>query len=247
MLWNPGELAAGWTMAKLRGKHSSQPFNPDVANAFFRAGMIEAWGRGIERIMDACRAAGTARPKLRHEPSGLWVEFSFPDAFAQSAGIAPAKTPMEMTMEAPMETRQKIIALITRHPQMTLAEIAAAIGKSKSTVARASARLIQQGRIRHAGPAKAGRWEILASGHARAAPMQTPLQTPIEMTTETPLETWQKVIVLITQHPQMTLTDIAAATGKSLNAVARASGKLVREGRIKHAGSKKAGQWVVLK
>ena len=30
-------------MAKLYEKHSSQAFNPSIANAFFRAGDIEAW------------------------------------------------------------------------------------------------------------------------------------------------------------------------------------------------------------
>lgn len=50
LIWNPGELPEGWSEAKLRGPHSSQPFNPDVANTFFRAGEIEAWGRGIERV-----------------------------------------------------------------------------------------------------------------------------------------------------------------------------------------------------
>lgn len=29
------------------------------ANAFFRAGEIETWGRGIQRIFDACENAGT--------------------------------------------------------------------------------------------------------------------------------------------------------------------------------------------
>ncbi|MFZ4526792.1 MAG: ATP-binding protein, partial [Chlorobium sp.] len=51
--------------------HSSQPFNPDVANAFFRAGMIEAWGRGIERIMQECVKAGVPEPELRYERTGL--------------------------------------------------------------------------------------------------------------------------------------------------------------------------------
>jgi len=50
MLWNPGALPHDWTVQKLKAKHPSQPFNPDIANAFFRAGEIEAWGRGIERI-----------------------------------------------------------------------------------------------------------------------------------------------------------------------------------------------------
>jgi len=56
----------------------SQPFNPDLANAFFRAGLIEAWGRGIERILEACASARVPRPDFRYESTGLWTEFSFP-------------------------------------------------------------------------------------------------------------------------------------------------------------------------
>ena len=37
--------------------------------------MIESWGRGIERIMDACKAAGVSVPELRYEHTGLWVIF----------------------------------------------------------------------------------------------------------------------------------------------------------------------------
>jgi ATP-dependent DNA helicase RecG len=51
MIWNPGQLPLNWTVERLLAKHASQPFNPDVANAFFRAGYIESWGRGIERIL----------------------------------------------------------------------------------------------------------------------------------------------------------------------------------------------------
>ena len=72
-----GELPPDWNIARLTGKHPSQPYNPDVANAFFRAGMIEAWGRGIERILLACRAAGTPRPKVRFDHGGLWVVFPY--------------------------------------------------------------------------------------------------------------------------------------------------------------------------
>jgi len=59
-------------------KHASQPFNPDLANAFFRAGLIEAWGRGIERILEACASARVPRPDFRYESTGLWTEFRFP-------------------------------------------------------------------------------------------------------------------------------------------------------------------------
>lgn len=77
VLWNPATLPEDWTQETLLGPHASQPPNPDIANTFFRAGEIEAWGRGIERIFDACREAGTPKPNIRFESGGLWMEFSF--------------------------------------------------------------------------------------------------------------------------------------------------------------------------
>ena len=50
--------------------------------AFFRAGMIEAWGRGIRRIATACENAGNPAPEGKIEPgSGLWLEFRYSVAF----------------------------------------------------------------------------------------------------------------------------------------------------------------------
>ena len=95
MIWNPGHLPPNWTIEKLLGKHASTPFNPDVANVFFRAGMIESWGRGIERIMQACHEAGAPVPEVLHETGGLWMVFHYlPEHRAQGAGA-----------EASVETR----------------------------------------------------------------------------------------------------------------------------------------------
>jgi len=76
-IWNPAVLPEGWGVGELLREHASLPYNPNVANAFFRAGEIEAWGRGIERIFEACRLEGAPAPKLRHEANGLWMEFPF--------------------------------------------------------------------------------------------------------------------------------------------------------------------------
>ena len=75
LFWNSGELHRGWTVETLMHKHASQPFNPDIANAFFRAGMIESWGRGIDRIMVLCEKNDIPAPKLSYDSSGLWIEF----------------------------------------------------------------------------------------------------------------------------------------------------------------------------
>ena len=51
------------------------PYNPDIANAFFRSGYVEAWGRGIEKINEHCTDAGLPLPLLSYNHSGYWVEF----------------------------------------------------------------------------------------------------------------------------------------------------------------------------
>ena len=75
MFWNFGQLPENWTIETLHQKHSSIPYNPDIANAFFRNGYVEAWGRGIEKINELCAGAGLPLPLITYNHSGYWVEF----------------------------------------------------------------------------------------------------------------------------------------------------------------------------
>ncbi|KAF1082750.1 MAG: hypothetical protein GQF41_0517 [Candidatus Rifleibacterium amylolyticum] len=77
MIWNSSQLLPDQNLAALLKKHSSQPFNPDIANAFFRAGMVELWGRGIDKMIESCRAEEMPEPQFSIEPSGFWVTFRF--------------------------------------------------------------------------------------------------------------------------------------------------------------------------
>ena len=158
MLWNPGQLPPDWTVERLTQKHASQPYNPDVANAFFRAGMIESWGRGIERVLDACREAGAPLPQWRHEETGLWMVFHYT---AVTRGTAPVETPVETRVETPAKTPVRILELLRAKPRTTLAEVAVEIGMSLSAVERASAKLVKDGRLVYVGPRKGGHWEVL--------------------------------------------------------------------------------------
>jgi len=75
MMWKYGELPENWTIDTLQKKHSSVPHNPDVSNAFFRIGYIEAWGRGIRKMNEQCASAGLPNPLYYYESSGFWVVF----------------------------------------------------------------------------------------------------------------------------------------------------------------------------
>lgn len=44
IIWNDGQLLENGTVKNPLEKHASRPFNPDIANALFRSGYIEAWG-----------------------------------------------------------------------------------------------------------------------------------------------------------------------------------------------------------
>ena len=75
MIWNYGELPPNWTIDTLQSKHSSVPHNPDISNAFFRVGYIEAWGRGIRKMNEQCAKAGLPLPLYYYATSGFWVVF----------------------------------------------------------------------------------------------------------------------------------------------------------------------------
>ena len=96
-IWNAGRLPRGWSLENLTGEHASRPYNPAIADAFSRAGLIEAWGRGIHRIRQACEEVGNPAPQWRIESGdGLWVEFPFSAAYlAADARLRRAVDPPE--------------------------------------------------------------------------------------------------------------------------------------------------------
>lgn len=62
-------------MENLLGKHNSRPYNPLIANTFFRAGYIEAWGRGIQKIRESCKENGNKMAEYQVNSSEIMVVF----------------------------------------------------------------------------------------------------------------------------------------------------------------------------
>lgn len=72
-LWNEGSLPDGYTVETLLSKHSSKPRNSNIANVFYKAGFIEAWGRGYTKIMEGFKSADLPLPTLQERDGGLVV------------------------------------------------------------------------------------------------------------------------------------------------------------------------------
>lgn len=75
MIWNDGQLPENWTVSNLLKRHSSKPYNPDIANTLFRSGYIESWGRGIEKMINFCQEAKIPAPIYLFETSDFLVVF----------------------------------------------------------------------------------------------------------------------------------------------------------------------------
>ena len=72
-VWNEGELPEGYTAETLMGNHSSKPRNRNIANAMFKAGFIDTWGRGYMKIREGFEAAGIPMPKVQNFCGGVQV------------------------------------------------------------------------------------------------------------------------------------------------------------------------------
>ena len=158
-------LPFGWDTEKLVKSHKSVPFNPSVAGAFFRAGYVESWGRGIRKIYDSCRDYGTPEPKFEVSGYGMTVTLR---------GLEPA-TSHESEMNGVgekvgekvgenlfvTETQKEILACIEKNPRASQTKIAEQIGIRALNVYRNMIALQENGIIRRVGPAKGGYWEII--------------------------------------------------------------------------------------
>ncbi|MDP2957634.1 MAG: ATP-binding protein [Longimicrobiales bacterium] len=160
----------GWSLDNLLGRHPSQPFNPDIANTFFWSGDIEAWGRGIQRVLSACREAGTPEPKIQVEPRHVWVEFPFSAAYlakiAGGTGEVPGGTTQITTQKTTQKTTpERILDILRADPtasRRTISEHLTDI--TEDGVKYHLDKLKDAGRIRRIGPDRGGYWEILEDG-----------------------------------------------------------------------------------
>jgi len=70
-----GLLPPGVTVADLKRDHSPRLRNPLIAGVFYRRGLIEQWGRGTQKIVDWCVAAGQPEPEFEEQAGAVVVRF----------------------------------------------------------------------------------------------------------------------------------------------------------------------------
>lgn len=139
----------GWTVETLMEHHRSLPYNPNIANGFFRAGYVETWGRGIEKICEACKNYGVALPEYTLHLEDIMVKF---------IPLIQSKVPNNTNGTLNGTLKGKILSVIRENPYVTQSEIAVMTGCSERKIKRFMKSLQEQGVIERAGGRKMGRW-----------------------------------------------------------------------------------------
>lgn len=112
-----------------------------------------------ERILEACENAGPPALIIDYKPNDLWLEFPFSPEYLKAIATT-AQGEAQPDEETLGKASGKIIALMASNNQITIPELAAAIGITDRSVERTIRKLQQGSRLRSIGPAKGGYWEV---------------------------------------------------------------------------------------
>ncbi|NLL84405.1 MAG: winged helix-turn-helix transcriptional regulator [Lentisphaerae bacterium] len=184
-LWNAGVLPVELTIDKLYVSHGSYPRNPLIASACYKAGYIDSWGRGIEKIREACRTAGLPPPHFAEEQGGFMVELHksytkdpaenrlgnevdnwlgneiVSDGYFVSQQPPPdfGKISERIRIDCGSDA-ERAFEIIRQNPDYTAAQIAVRLGKTSRTIENYIAKLKKAGYIIRRGPKLGGHWEV---------------------------------------------------------------------------------------
>ena len=154
---NCSMLPFGWTVETLLSTHVSKPYNPDVAKVFYRAGYIESWGRGIQKIRDACKNLGADDPEYIVHGEDIMVKFSA----LQSAKVSDAKALnvlKDVTKDVTIEI--KILNLIKENASITITDMARQLSVNRRTIQSGLEVLKSRGTIERKGGKRYGYWQV---------------------------------------------------------------------------------------
>ena len=178
-LWNEGVLPENYTLETLMSKHTSKPRNPKMAQVFYRAGFIEAWGRGYEKIMKAFDKANLKRPEFTVEQGGVTAVI-YREIFMSVRGYQnrtrtepePIQTKQDTqkgsekgseksSEKGSKKTRDRIVCEMKENPLVTINELATMLSISDRAVSKHLKKLQEEGIIKRVGADRGGFWEVI--------------------------------------------------------------------------------------
>ncbi len=147
-IWNSGKLPEELSVESLTQLHASFPRNPLIAQACYKAGYIDNWGRGIDKVIQACQQQRLAKPVFEQITGGLLVTVS--------------KEAETTTQNTTQNTTQKILAILANNPKASRTDIANMLGDiTEDGVKYHLDQMKQNGLIQRIGSPRGGHWQVM--------------------------------------------------------------------------------------
>lgn len=136
--------------------------NPKIARAFFRAGYIESWGRGIQKIFDVCNEYGTLQPEYVIHSEDIMIKLSAVSAFNERF--------LKLNFKAEHTAlKMKIVEYLKKKPTATQKELQEVLNETRTHIQGSVKELVNEGAIERKGGKRFGFWEVKnLCGHAQA-------------------------------------------------------------------------------
>ena len=157
---SPGGLYNGLTYEELMSGHS-RIRNKGIANVFSQMGLVESWGSGIRRILDAAKDYDLAEPVFQEFDNMFRVElFRSVSPMYNRRNIG--ETSEKHRICELNDTQEKILELLSEDSKLSAAKLSEKIGIASRNIEMNIKTLKDKGiLIRHGSP-KNGYWEIVA-------------------------------------------------------------------------------------
>ena len=171
---SPGGLYNGLTYEEVMNGHSKIR-NKAIANIFSQMGLVEAWGSGVKRILNAAKEYGLPEPKFQEFDNMFRVELfrnSLPMT-SENKHIGETSEKHRRNIGETSEkhgivelnsTQQEIVKLLLENNQLSAAKLAEKIGVASRNIESNIKKLKEFGiLVRHGSP-KNGYWEVTDCG-----------------------------------------------------------------------------------
>ena len=137
-------------------KHTSKPYNPNIAYVFYLAGFIESWGRGAEKICNALKADNLPMPEYTVYSGDIMIKFTGPED-----RIIRVSDTVNDKVNVHVNDRQKeLLSYLIQDPGYTVSQLSEIMKVSIKTIAGYLKVLKDKGIIERVGSARNGYWKI---------------------------------------------------------------------------------------
>ena len=136
--------------------------NKGIANIFSQMGLVEAWGSGIKRILNAAEEYGLLKPRFQEFDNMFRVELFQVNPITDQATNQDLERLDQVEDENVLSEKEiEILNLVRMQPSITQKEMANALDWNLASVKYYITKLKEKNYLKRQGSSQKGKWVIL--------------------------------------------------------------------------------------